>query len=431
MNPAPLDTALSAGPGVAATPIPPTASPSRSIAWVAAALGAFTFFPVGLSYLGLLVLLLLLLLDRPHWQARWQQLRPWLWLLLLPLLWALLVLATQGWHEDSATRLFHLLRVALVLGLGLMLLPAERWYALYGLLAGAVLASALLLLHQVWPLPDAALWRALVSGTTGNSTSQKFILLAAAAAAALWLALQPGLRPAQRALALLGWLLFAAMVAIFGVSRNAQLLLLLLPLAVFVLRWHSWRPLLGAAVALLLGALLVWQFSPTVQPRFEQAAHEVQHFAATGNFDGSASVRLRMYQHALEGMAAQPLLGTGLGSWLPSWRATMAEANPAMGEINNPHNDFLLTGMEKGVPGLLLLLALLAALGWHSLRQRGDPLAGVAQLLLWTLLLTTLVNAPFRDANLGLSLLWLLAVCTLGSRPVAASAPAQPASRSI
>jgi len=198
-----------------------------------------------------------------------------------------------------------------------------------------------------------------------------------------------------------------------------------------VLRWHTWRPLAGALAALLLGAALLWQFSPTVQPRFEQAAHEVQHFAATGNFDGSASVRLRMYQHALEGMAAQPLLGTGLGSWLPSWRATMAEANPAMGEINNPHNDFLLTGMEKGVPGLLLLLALLAALGWHSLRQRGDPLAGVAQLLLWTLLLTTLVNAPFRDANLGLSLLWLLAVCTLGSRPVAASAPAQPASRSI
>jgi O-antigen ligase len=384
---------------------------------VACALGAFTFFPVGLSYLGLLVLLLLLLLDRPHWQERWQQLRPWLWLLLLPLLWALLVLATQGWHEDSATRLFHLLRVALVLGLGLTLLPAERWLALYGLLAGAVLASALLLLHQLWPLPDVALWRALLSGTTGNSTSQKFILLAAAAAAALWLALQPGLRPAQRAVALLGWLLFAATVATFSVSRNAQLLLLLLPLAVFVLRWHSWRPLLGAAVALLLGTVLVWQFSPTVQPRFEQAVQEVQHFAATGHFDGSASVRLRMYQHALEGMAAQPLLGTGLGSWLPSWRAEMAESNPAMGEINNPHNDFLLTGMEKGVPGLLLLLALLAALGWHSLRQRGDPLAGVAQLLLWTLLLTTLVNAPFRDANLGLSLLWLLAVCTLGSRP--------------
>ena len=397
-------------------------APQRAVAALTAALGLMTFLAVGLSYLALLLLMPALLLDRRHWQPRWQQLRPWLWLLLLPLLWALLVLATQGWHEDSATRLFHLLRVTLLLALGLLLLPAERWFALYGLLAGALLACAVLWLHHISPLPDAALWRALVSGTTGNSTSQKFILLAAAAAAALWLALQPGLPRHWRVAALLAWLLFAATVATFGISRNAQLLLLLLPLAVFVLRWHTWRPLAGALAALLLGAALLWQFSPTVQPRFELAAQEVQNFFATGNSDGSASVRLRMYQHALEGMAAQPIFGTGLGSWLPSWRAAMATENPAMGEINNPHNDFLLTGMETGVPGLLLLLALLAALGWHSWRCR-DALGGVAQLLLWTLIVTALLNAPFRDANLGLSLLWLLATFTLGAQPRPAAAP--------
>ena len=70
MNPAPPNAALGATPSAAATPSHRAAGSSRSIAWVACALGAFTFFPVGLSYLGLLVLLLLLLLDRPQWQAR-------------------------------------------------------------------------------------------------------------------------------------------------------------------------------------------------------------------------------------------------------------------------------------------------------------------------------------------------------------------------
>jgi len=398
-----------------ATPAPP-AAPARSVAVLAAALGFLTFMPVGLAYLGLLGLLLALLLNKTHRQLRWQQLRPWLWLAGLPLLWALLVLATQGWHEDSATRLFHLVRVALLLCLGLALLPRERWLALYGFMAGAVFAAAVMLLNQVWPLPDWAIWRAMLT-VTGNSSSQKFIMLAVAAAAALWLALQAGLQWRARLPWLLAAALFASVVAALSVSRNSHLVLLFLPCVVLALRYRGWRVRAVGLLLLLAGAAAVWQLSPTLQPRFEAAAQEMQHFAATGELGGSASVRWRMYQRAWQGMSEQPLLGTGLGSWLPLWRAEMADENPAMAEINNPHNDLLLTGMEKGVPALLLLLALLLALGWHSARHsRGDALAGVAHLLVWTVFITALVNAPLRDANLGLSMLWLLAAFAAGQR---------------
>jgi len=392
------------------------ASPARSVAYLAAALGFLTFMPIGLAYLGLLGLLLALLLNKTHWQPRWQQLRPWLWLVGLPLLWAMLVLATQGWHEDSATRLFHLVRVALLLCIGLALLPRERWLALYGLMAGAVFAAAVMLLNQVWALPDWAIWRAMLT-VTGNSSSQKFIMLAVAAAAALWLGLQAGLDWRRRLPWLLAAALFATVVAALSISRNAHLVLLFLPCVVLALRYRGWRVRAVGLLLLLAGAAAVWQLSPTLQPRFEAAAQEMQHFAATGELGGSASVRWRMYQRAWQGMSEQPLLGTGLGSWLPLWRAEMADENPAMAEINNPHNDWLLTGMEKGVPALLLLLALLLALGWHSARHsRGDALAGVAHLLVWTVFITALVNAPLRDANLGLSMLWLLAAFAAGQR---------------
>jgi len=409
--------ALASSPSSAACAACAPAAPARSVAVLAAALGFITFLPVGLAYLGLLCLLLALLLDRPQWRLRWQQLRPWLWLLGLPLLWALLVLATQGWHEDSATRLFHLVRVALLLGVGLALLARERWLALYGFMAGAVFAATLMLLNQVWALPDWTLWRALLSVTTGNSSSQKFIMLALAAAAALWLAVQAGLAWRARLPWLLAAALFGSVVAALSISRNAHLLLLFLPCVVIALRYRQWRLRAAGLLMLLAGATALWQFSPTVQPRFEAALQDMRSFAATGSFDGSASVRWRMAQHAWQGMSEQALLGTGLGSWLPSWRTEMADENPAMAEINNPHNDFLLTGMEKGVPALLLLLALLGALGWHSAHSsRSDALAGVAHLLVWTVFITALVNAPFRDANLGLSMLWLLAA--FAARPL-------------
>ena len=51
-------------------------------------------------------------------------------------------------------------------------------------------------------------------------------------------------------------------------------------------------------------------------------------------------------------------------------------------EINNPHNGFLLAGMEPDVAGMLVLM----------------------------------VNAPFRDAALGVALLWLLGAGLAGHK---------------
>lgn len=379
--------------------------------WVALC-GFFTFMPIGLAFLGLLLLNLGLLLQRSQWAARWAQLRPWAWLLLLPLLWALLVLLVQGWHAESATRLFHLVRVSWVIALGLLLMPHERWYALYGLVAGALYACALLWAAQVWALPDISPFRPFLT-VTGNASSQKMIMLAATAAVALLMALQSS--PRQRLLWAALALLCAATVAALSVSRNAHLLLLALPLLLLLsLYRRRWQPLLAGALALLALAALALQFSPTVAPRLEQAQAELSAFIHTGAIGTSVGVRAQMYLVAARGMIEQPLFGTGLGSWNAHWYAFAAPIHPEMAGINNPHNDFLLTGMETGVPGLLLLLALLGALGWRSWRAR-DTL-GHAGLLLWgTVLVTALVNAPFRDAVLGLSMVWLMALLAQGS----------------
>ena len=85
-------------------------------------------------------------------------------------------------------------------------------------------------------------------------------------------------------------------------------------------------------------------------------------------------------------------------------------------EINNPHNDFLLAGMETGVPGLGITAWLLWAFvgrGWRERSVMGDA----AVLLAIGLIVVALVNAPLRDAALGMTLLCLLGACIAGQAP--------------
>ena len=96
------------------------------------------------------------------------------------------------------------------------------------------------------------------------------------------------------------------------------------------------------------------------------------------------------------------------------------ELHAQFSEINNPHNDFLLTGMEIGIPGMMLMVWLLGAFFWSGWCTR-STLGGVTVIFAASIAGTALVNAPLRDAALGMTLLWLLGV-SMALRGVSADA---------
>ena len=125
-------------------------------------------------------------------------------------------------------------------------------------------------------------------------------------------------------------------------------------------------------------------------------------------------------------MTTHPLTGTGVGSWLPRWKVVAEQTGQHLPpdrlerhmEINNPHNEYMLAGMETEIPGLLALVWLLVALLWLSWAQRS--LAGdIAFLMAAGLALCCLINAPLRDAAMGMTLLWLLggSIAHMRARP--------------
>jgi O-antigen ligase len=319
------------------------------------------------------------------------------------LAWPLLSAWINGPLPDMWARWLHVFRAGLFIVFALSL-PSRLKPSLWlGLLAGAAYMTAVVLVHQwIHPLPYWNIWKDLLE-VRGNSSSQRWIVLAATAGCLLWLALSEEFSRQARWAALAGWLALSLVVGAYAASRNAHILLALLPSAVLVYKLgFTLRGLALSAVALGLAAALFAQL-PGVEKRIDKAVVGLQKFKDSGNFESSAAVRVKMYLTAWENMAESPVTGTGLGSWQGIW-AEASQSQPETSGYNNPHNDFLLWGMETGLPGALTLLAVLALILRGAYQQRSFE-GGIGWVFGWALLATCTINAPFRDATLGMALI--------------------------
>lgn len=383
--------------------------------WLAFGWGASVFFPVGIAYSFALLMLAALCL-RPGLAARLARLRSSgiAWPVAAFVGWTLLVLLAHPWLEDSGTRLFHVLRVVLLLAMGLMLAPMEARAAIFGYLVAGVLGALVVAVHHVWGLPAWDIWGSLLK-SRNNFSSGNMIMMASAAGLFVYLGLRNDPAWIDRWTSWGAALALTVTVVEHALSRNAQLLLPALVIFAVVVHSRAWRPLalaFGVVAALAVGA---WELSPTTQGRFHAVLSEGRRIATEGDYTTGVGERWRMANEAWQGMQEHPVLGTGVGSWLPRWRSVAAQTGKSLApearqrhiEINNPHNEYLLAGMEMGVPGMLILVWLLVALlrfGWRARTTEG----GTTFILAASVALSAMINAPLRDAALGMTLLWLL-----------------------
>jgi O-antigen ligase len=389
----------------------------RPVHFLAFTWGFSAFLPVGMMYLNLLLMAVALAFAPALRERVYAVLRePVLLPILLMVVWTLVAALAGDWVEATPTRLFHVIRVALLLFMGLLLTTPEAWSAITGFLVAALTAAAVVAAHHVWGLPPWVIWASLLE-SRNNFSSGNMISMATAAGVFAHLGLSGRLSRRNTSLALGAAAVLAVTVAFHAVSRNAQLLLLVVVLAATALRFRSLRSALAASAVVIVLVAAIWHLSPTTQTRFAELHDNLRNATTGENYATSGGVRWRMYQEAFQGMVEHPLLGTGVGSWLPHWRSVWnsfnlplaPEAHAHFSSINNPHNDFLLAGMETGVAGLLILAWLLIVFIRQGWRAR-SPGGGVSVMFGVALFATALVNAPFRDAALGMTLLWLLAV---------------------
>lgn len=196
---------------------------------------------------------------------------------------------------------------------------------------------------------------------------------------------------------------FLALASVFVVfvGRTGQLVgLVLLSLAVYWALPKRFR--LTAILVPPLIAILAFSMG-AVPARFLTAASEVSSYVDKPAATTSTGVRLHFWKTSIEAIAQNPVTGSGLGSWTTQFNTIELQKNPDFKPLkvaSNPHQEFLLWGVQLGVGGILLLLAFLAAVIKDMLTME-EPVARAGQSVVAALALSCLFNSSLYDAHIG------------------------------
>ena len=169
--------------------------------------------------------------------------------------------------------------------------------------------------------------------------------------------------------------------------------------------WKGWRGLgaMFVSVLVLTGILAV---TPNpARDRVQLAIEEAQAWHPGIPEATSIGYRLAFYRNSLEIIAKHPLLGVGTGGYPKAYadqtRGTGLEPS------RNPHNEYLLIGVQTGLVGLALLLNLFWQHWRLALRLATSFETHLCRGLLLTFVVACLFNSLLLDHTEGLLFAWM------------------------
>lgn len=151
--------------------------------------------------------------------------------------------------------------------------------------------------------------------------------------------------------------------------------------------------------------LLVFVSFDKVAQRFSAVEAELSAYSIKPEMVTSSGVRLNFWKTSVEAIAEKPLMGSGVGSWVTEYNRIERLSGPGSNEVGershgNPHQEFLLWGVQLGVGGIFLLVAFLGAV-MRDLCKMSLPVARAGQSVLVALALSCLLNSSLFDAYIG------------------------------
>lgn len=152
--------------------------------------------------------------------------------------------------------------------------------------------------------------------------------------------------------------------------------------AIFIYFWRtrlSLKTVVSTMIAVMLGALLLYSYNPTLKQRVGQLISDVSTFQQ-GNRDTSAGIRWQLYGAAVDIFARHPVFGVGPNGFAREMQpmVTQGALTPTQGELGRGevHNDILAKAAELGVFGLIAILAVYFVpfrLFWQATKSASEP----------------------------------------------------------
>lgn len=130
---------------------------------------------------------------------------------------------------------------------------------------------------------------------------------------------------------------------------------------------------------------------------------EISQFSAGSGAATSTDNRLDFWKGSAEAINAKPLLGTGLGSWATTYNKIQQLRYPTHKSLplgGNPHQEFLLWGVQLGIAGVLLLIAFLVAVVIDFGKMQ-TPIHRAGLSLVVGLFIACMFNSSLYDAYIG------------------------------
>jgi O-antigen ligase len=376
--------------------------------WCAIGLGFFIPISAALDNALTLAFILLVLLSGDL-TGKWRLLckHP---VALAALAFAAIILAGMMWSDAPAEQLRESLADALrfaILGVFALVFldPSTRDRAQFAFLLSSTLILAL----------SFILWSGLVDAIPGLKGRPDYPVVfkyhithnLLMAAAALLFALHAMDARTRAARILFSTLACCAALNVFLLvpGRTGQLALAAGLSYLWIARF-KWR---GLALATVMGIALA--AAGTLAPGsvlHERSAKAWQELSAWKRGEAqpessSVGLRLEFYSNAVEMFAEHPIIGVGSGAFRTAYEAKVRGTQ--MLPADHPHNAFLHTGIELGLIGLGVLLALLAV-QWRSAGSLGFTERAAARGLVVIFAAGSLVSSSFSDHAEGLFYAW-------------------------
>lgn len=344
----------------------------------------------------------------PHHDA-WERVAKYDKLLLLPL--AVIAFRQSGWAA--------IVRRSLFVTLCIILLLSTTNYL--GLTAIGPAHGTILPLSRAWVFKNH-----IAAGMFGALLFYQAADLALAART-----------PRQRALfgAIAAWSLVNVFLMLQGRTGQVIAVLLVVVLIVrIVLAQRKRSPLragVTAAFLVIAGAGLVGAACTMHGGRLMKIGSEVQQYERTDAIT-STGMRVLWYKRAFELIRERPVFGYGAGGLAVEFAQMSAGKTDAAGLLTaNPHNEYLLMGVDLGLVGVLLFVNLIAQIGRGTRhldpRSRHLLLAWLATFAIGSLANSLLLD--FAEGHMLVLLAGILLGCAAGAgvepHRVLADAPAR------
>jgi O-antigen ligase len=185
-------------------------------------------------------------------------------------------------------------------------------------------------------------------------------------------------------------------IAVFIILISSKIGILTLILILICWLLTSMRKIyLAVSLSVALGSLItfsIYKF-PFLKDRFTTSLH-FDYSQEFGHLWNSTSYRLAIWSCSVETIAASPIWGYGTGDGQVALQETYREKNFIWGlrDSFNPHNQFFATMLDIGIPGLIVLFAMIALPFVSAFKQKDLILIGFVLIVLLAFLTESVLS---------------------------------------